>query len=692
MSFINPILLSGLGAVIVPIIIHLLLREKPKPVTIPTFAFIQRAVQQSRASCKLVNILLLCSRILVLACIGLALSRPVWLDSPFKESGKGKVAAVIILDNSFYSAHEIDGTPQLEMARAAARRHLEKMTLGSKVACFTTTNYASGLTLALDSVALSIDRVQTQTVAGDLRAAIQAAGELLKREAADDVKIIIAVTDFNTAMMRPEDGPIGAPAECDLRLIALPPRRDNAYIRRLDLQAAACRTANRPIKMTCAVGGGSLLQDARLTLHLEGRQIAAKNVRQIDRSGNAVVVFEPTRTESGIFSGEVRLQSMDGLALDNRWFFTLHVRDAGRILCIGNPGEEIQQRDVVTMALAPRGWYGRQRFHIEKGSHRFGLDHQLLHTYDVLFITGKCEFPTDFWVRLQRYVNDGGSLIIMPDKTTSLPALNGGAMPLLPGAVEFTGPLTDPVVLRDPGNTLLGTKLLTQVNGDLARQTFRQVYFCQAAAENGGSVEEILHFSNNTVAMALNTHGRGRCMFVGIPIHAAWSDFIANDAFAPTIHTIAAHMLGETTGVKDVACGTPVVITHPGRMVSDTQVRLPDRNGVVQINTADYTGREYIFPETERPGVFTVTFEGESKAFKFAANVHRTDRHYRFLPPSDPTVSADSRTGIYAVADDVVLTATSIRRNLPLAPVLLFAAFLFLILESYLGNRHLRQA
>ena len=49
MSLLNPALLAGLGLVAVPLILHLLLRQKPKPMLFPALRLIRkRSMQNSR--------------------------------------------------------------------------------------------------------------------------------------------------------------------------------------------------------------------------------------------------------------------------------------------------------------------------------------------------------------------------------------------------------------------------------------------------------------------------------------------------------------------------------------------------------------------------------------------------------------------------------------------------------------------
>ena len=77
MGFLHPFLLAGLAAVTVPILIHLLLRQRPRPRPWAAMRWLLAASQQASRRYRLTNILLLLLRMLVVALIALAVSRPL---------------------------------------------------------------------------------------------------------------------------------------------------------------------------------------------------------------------------------------------------------------------------------------------------------------------------------------------------------------------------------------------------------------------------------------------------------------------------------------------------------------------------------------------------------------------------------------------------------------------------------------
>lgn len=76
MSLIHPGLLLGIALAIIPVILHFLLRSKPKKLIFPALALLQRKKIQNSRRLKLRHLWLLLLRILVIVAIVLALTRP----------------------------------------------------------------------------------------------------------------------------------------------------------------------------------------------------------------------------------------------------------------------------------------------------------------------------------------------------------------------------------------------------------------------------------------------------------------------------------------------------------------------------------------------------------------------------------------------------------------------------------------
>src|SRR5689334_6606981 len=76
MSLLNPALLAGLGLALIPVLLHLLLRAKPRRLIFPALRLIQQRRRQNVRRMQLRHLWLLLLRIAVIALIVIAVCRP----------------------------------------------------------------------------------------------------------------------------------------------------------------------------------------------------------------------------------------------------------------------------------------------------------------------------------------------------------------------------------------------------------------------------------------------------------------------------------------------------------------------------------------------------------------------------------------------------------------------------------------
>src|SRR5437588_9957200 len=110
MSFVFPVLLGGLTLIGVPILLHLIMRQKPKHLFFPAFRFLLQRHRTNQRKLQLRHLLLLALRMLVVALICLALARPKVFSQRFSFLGGDRpVAAVFVFDTSYSMEYSFGG-------------------------------------------------------------------------------------------------------------------------------------------------------------------------------------------------------------------------------------------------------------------------------------------------------------------------------------------------------------------------------------------------------------------------------------------------------------------------------------------------------------------------------------------------------------------------------------------------------
>lgn len=120
LSFLNTGLLIFAAATILPLIIWLLAKKKPRQIIFSSIRFIKRTEKEQKSRTQIKNILLLIIRMLIILLVVLAASRPS-LRIPNLKPGKKHppTAIAIVLDTSFSMDYTEDSKSTLEKAKAA---------------------------------------------------------------------------------------------------------------------------------------------------------------------------------------------------------------------------------------------------------------------------------------------------------------------------------------------------------------------------------------------------------------------------------------------------------------------------------------------------------------------------------------------------------------------------------------------
>src|SRR5437763_3871821 len=128
--FQNPLLLIGVGAAVVPLVLHLLSRARYRDVDWGAMMFLQGADARQRQSSRISQFQLLLVRGLTVALIAVALARPILGDEWAGGAPRGPVAAVVVLDCSASMGFDEAGNTRFATAKAEARKLLERLEPG----------------------------------------------------------------------------------------------------------------------------------------------------------------------------------------------------------------------------------------------------------------------------------------------------------------------------------------------------------------------------------------------------------------------------------------------------------------------------------------------------------------------------------------------------------------------------------
>lgn len=379
MQFLNPALLAGALLFAVPLLIHLLNRQRHKRRPWAAMEFLMRAYQKQRNRLRRENLLLLLLRCLIPIMLALAIARPLLQDAMALLTGGGTVHHVFVVDSSYSMGLRVEGanTP-FENARGMVSRLLDRFeknpNRNDKVTLVTAGVRPRFVVNGdLDIAAARAGWIQIQKpedAASNLNDALQQVTAALE-ESSDPVTQVYVFTDMQAralgdSLAKP-DTQQGAELSDTLRDVVedlkaredlnlywidcgpiaagtLPASNggvlDNAQITQLRLtEPAAVQKA--PVELIATVKNlGTTTASCEVTLEIDGGEPIRK-VIEVAAGGEGEADFQVTFRTPGKHQVRAGLIN-DTLAADDERFLTVDVRDRIHILIVdgkasGNP-------------------------------------------------------------------------------------------------------------------------------------------------------------------------------------------------------------------------------------------------------------------------------------------------------------------------------------------------------------------
>jgi len=127
MTFVYPLLLGGLLLAGLPVLLHFLVRKKPRTLLFPAYRFLLQKKRSNTRNLRLRNLLLLLMRMALLALLCVALSRPRLFHESIGLSRERPVAMVLIFDTTPSMEYKSNDLTRLDLAKKRALELLDQL-------------------------------------------------------------------------------------------------------------------------------------------------------------------------------------------------------------------------------------------------------------------------------------------------------------------------------------------------------------------------------------------------------------------------------------------------------------------------------------------------------------------------------------------------------------------------------------
>ncbi len=645
MGFGLPWALAGLVAVAIPIVAHLLRRQKLPRQSLPTIAFLHRVHATRAARLRVVDVLLLVARVGLVAALALAAAAPYRV---VQSSAFGRQHALaIVLDDSLSMAAMDRGETLVERAAALAADHLGSLPDGSEVSIVLAGRPPRVWVrrrAELDMARSAVSELETRpTRAGALCEAVRTAVELLLESELTDRRLLV-LSDFT---------PGAAAGDCDwpsraIRVAFESVTTSNPDNRRIASVEVAADTADpRRIALDVGVSGAETETSQRVRLRERGQETQRVPVEWSGQGGQARLLLEAGTREAVV---ELRLDPDDVLPADNVRGVLLRSNTVHVLLVDGDPHPDPRKRETafVGHALGVASRVGRS-FAVETLDAQDLSESAIIRSDVVVLANATLD---EKWLPLiERFVGGGGSLFITAGDRIN-PRVYGSVLrELLPGRFTATRKEEHPVSLR------------SQVLPELDQA---HVWARTPIAETSLDAVVTARFSDGAPAMVEHRYRSGRVAMLATTIDDAWTDLPYQPVFVPFVLDALARLAGRTE--------------H--RIEPYGAVSLPGSTSTQRIQVVTPSGRTIDLAEADRMafrdtgeiGAYRVLVNGvDGERFAFVVDAPPAESDLQSLgPPAQPEVAEPSAS------------TSSLGAQKPLTPWLLLAAVALLLSELWL--------
>jgi hypothetical protein len=432
MTFVTPLFLIAALAAAIPIVLHLVNRQRAKQLPFPTLRFLKISVEKTRRRKRVHDILLMLLRAAVLFLLAIGLARPA-ITSIGSLWGGSSTAAVIVLDNSA-SMGMIDGDrARLETATAAAMQILDQLVEGDQVALLPTCGPAfpdAGRLLRRQAPVREIlSQCRVSYERADLQRALQQARALLAKSEAPNKQIYVITDMQRTSWDEAQKAEKIASAESETQSpnpqIPKSPNpipiifvncnrapKPNAAVQRIDVEATIPVTGAPMKASTVLLNTAAVEQKRTVELLIDGLRQSVSPELSLPPLGRAKHEFGFTLARGGLHRGEVRLVGEDGSTYDDRRLFALQVDQGIPVAIVKSRRHEIPYLDdayYLEKALAA-GRSGGGAI-VAQTLPAGDLATESLEKYKVLFCVNLRALDAPAAERLADYVAGGGRIV-----------------------------------------------------------------------------------------------------------------------------------------------------------------------------------------------------------------------------------------------------------------------------------------
>ncbi len=697
-TFANAALLFGLAGLSIPVLIHLLLRQKSQRLRFSTIRFFVQKDEPSSRKRKLRNLLLLMARLVLFALVVLAFSRPYIRGGKSDPAARKPQQIVLVVDASASMQAIGSAGSQWALAKALGGQVLSGLQSGDRAAlirCSSQTEVASAF--APPSVAArALGDLRPTFGAGDLAEGLRQALKLLATSDPAFVSSIYILSDLQkTSCQNLTVCPL--PQEVSVHVMDLGERYvPNIAVTGLQVEALARSGPHAQITSW----SDDTQTGIKTVLKIDGKEFPSASV-SLAPGGTTNLSLTVPALAPGWHSVEFGIHSKDGFAADETRFQTVFVPVPLRVLVVETrkPSKVFQEESFfIVTALDPSfgsAEPGLRRFAIEKADANSWVPSLQpmggRSGFDFVVIPGLKQPSAAEAAALVSYLQTGGGVMLFLGESVSANRYNNEWRELLPARLGNH----EGVAENDPAWHLgeydkaawVFSAFQQPHSGNLSLAEFTRRFTLTPHA--GSSV--LAAFDDGMPFILERKVGRGKILLVNTSSDSAWTDWPKHKTFVPWLHTAGYSLAGRSAGQEQALAASFVSGSETDMELGDAsakkEFKLSRFDGKKSAVTSDAEGRIRDVP-LEVPGIYSLHESSGREIRRFAVNCPVQESDLAGFAPLDFERQM-TRTSEPVHPVQVAGLFADSKQAVESWRYLLFGALALLLIEPLVANRTL---
>lgn len=413
MSFLYPSFLWALTAMAIPLIIHLFNFRRHKTVYFSQTRFLESVRKDTRSRTNIRQLLILLSRMLMIAALVLAFARPVILPEGDSEEQEPVGSVMLCLDNSYSMQNEGENGKLIDMARQKATEIAEAYGEGVDYYLFTNDmppRYYRPM--AYEDFLIEVGQVGVSPVSMKLEKLIERLKSSVKTRSFEGRLPVYLISDFQKSTMEFDD--FSGLDKFDMHAVLINGVEDENLSIDSVWFDTPFRQTGKPERLSVLIRNHGTQNYSDMSLQMElNDSLRAVSTFSIDAGESTEAQLTYTNPADGFQKARLSIDDYP-VSFDNNFYFTYPLEKQKSILLINGADKQEFPQEIFD---------DTSRFDVSQVQ-ADALDYTFLDAYDVLIFNGIEHISDGMSSQLLDGLDKAGSLVFIPGRNMDTDSWN----------------------------------------------------------------------------------------------------------------------------------------------------------------------------------------------------------------------------------------------------------------------------